>query len=135
METVGTRVREGWLHEVQRDVMALGGVVFYVLVIARSLVGPYWDLLVPLLVFGGALLLAYPLLRAVDLYLTRGLLVAVLTSYHYDDPVFAVFAGAIYVVMIGSAIGLGRPRDAIARGVALGVVVSVIGWVLAGVAE
>ncbi len=136
--TVGAPSRtfgEDWLQNVERDVMALGGVVFYALVVGRSLVGPYWDLVTPLLVLGAVLLAAYPLLRSTDLYLTRALLVGVLVSRHYDDPIFATFTAVIYVLMIVAAVRLGRPHADVTRGVALGVVASTIGWLIAGVAE
>lgn len=129
------RLSQGWIQEVERDVMALGGVVFYVLVVGRALVGPYWDLAVPLLVLGAALLVGYPLLRTTDLYLTRGLVVAVLVSRHYEDPVFATFAAVIYGLMTFFAPRLGHSAPSITRGVALGAAASGVGWVLAGATE
>jgi hypothetical protein len=128
-------LREGWVQEVQRDVMALGGAVFYARVLGRALVGPYWDLAVPLLVVGVGLLVGYPLLRNTDLYLTRGLLVAVLVSRHYDDLVFAVFATITYVLMTVFAVRLGRSVPAVVRGIALGAAASAGGWVIADLAD
>jgi hypothetical protein len=125
------RLSQDWVQEVQRDVLALGSVVFYVLVLGRALVGPFWDLATPLLVIGGALLAASPLLRSTDLYLTRALVVAVLVTRHYDDVVFGVFSGAAFVLMVLCSSRLGRPRAAIARGLALGVGSSCVGYALA----
>jgi hypothetical protein len=125
------RVSERWLHEVQRDLMALGSVVFYVLVLGRALVGPFWDLATPLLVVGVALLAVNALLSQADLYLTRALIVAVLVTRHYGDLVFGMFAAAAFVLMVLSAPGLGRSRSSIVQGLALGVVLSVAGYGLA----
>jgi hypothetical protein len=122
---------DGWLREAARDLLALGSVVFYVLVLGRALVGPYWDLAVPLAVAGAGRAIAIPVLRSTDLYLTRGLLVAVLVTRHYGDAVFGVFAAVAFVLMVVAAVGLERGRSAVARGVALGAVLSAAGYVLA----
>lgn len=114
-----------WVREVQRDVLALGSVVFYLLVVGRSLVGPFWDLVVPLLVVAAGLILAYPLLRHIDLYVTRAAVIAVLLTKHYDDDVFGLFAAVAFVALVVFAFQLGRPRATILRGLALGVVLSV----------
>jgi hypothetical protein len=125
------RVSEQWRREVQRDLMALGSVVFYLLVLGRALVGPYWDLATPLLVVGIGLLVVHPLLRSADLYLARALIVAVLVTRHYGDVVFGLFAGAAFVLMLVSAPALGRSRAAIAQGLAIGVVASGVAFLLA----
>ena len=111
--------------------LALGSIVFYLLVLGRSLIGPFWDLVVPLVVVGVVLLAATPWLRSTDLYLTRGVVVAVLVTQHYGDPVFGAFAGVAVVAMAFFAIRLGHPRAAVGRGLGLGGVLSVVGAVLA----
>jgi len=123
---------ETWVREVERDVLALGGAVFYFLVLGRSLVGPFWDLVVPLLVVAGLLIVALPLLRGTDLYLTRAMVVAVLISRHYDDVVFAIFAAVIFALMVLFAFRLDRPRSAILQGLLLGTVLAVGAYALAG---
>jgi len=128
---VRTRLPDGWVREVERDVRALGGVVFYLLVLGRALVGPFWDLAVPLVVIGVALVVAFPWLRAVDLYLTRALVAAVLVSRHYDDPVFASFAAVVFALMVVSAVRLGRPIPDVVRGVAVGAVAAAVGVAIA----
>ena len=125
------RVSRSWLREIQRDLMALGSVVFYLLVLGRALVGPYWDLAIPLLVVGVALLAVHPSLKRTDLYLTRSLIVAVLVTRHYGDLVFGLFAAVAFVLMVLSAPGLGRSRSIIVRGLALGVVASAVAFALA----
>jgi hypothetical protein len=128
---VRVRVSESWLREIQRDLMALGSVVFYLLVLGRALVGPYWDLATPLLVVGVALLAVHPLLNRADLYLTRALIVAVLVTRHYGDLVFGLFGAAAFVLMVLSAPGLGHSRSSIVQGLALGVVASGAAFALA----
>jgi hypothetical protein len=135
MDTWSLRPSETWLREVQRDVLALGSVVFYLLVLGRALVGPFWDLAIPLLVVGGGLLVATPLLRGTDLYLTRAMVLAVLVTRHYEDVVFGIFSAVAFVLMVVFALRLDRPRPAIARGLALGAVLSAGAYVLAGAVE
>jgi hypothetical protein len=125
------RVSRSWLREVQRDLMALGSVIFYLLVLGRALVGPFWDLAIPLLVVGVALLAVQPFLKEADLYLTRALILAVLVTRHYGDVVFGLFAGAAFVLMVLSALALGRSRSSIAQGLVVGVVGSGVALALA----
>jgi hypothetical protein len=130
MGLVRGRVNPGWLSEVERDVLALGGVVFYVLVLGRSLVGPFWDLVVPLTVIGLGLLLAAPLLHGTDLYVTRSAVVAVLVTLHYEDPVFGAFAAVAFAGLIAAALHLGRSRAGVVRGLVLGLVLAAVGTAL-----
>ena len=127
----GLRISDGWLREVQRDVLALGSVVFYLLVLGRALVGPFWDLAVPLVVVGAGLAAASPLLKSADLYLTRGGILAVLVTRHYGDVVFGLFAATALMSMTLFAYRLGRSGTAIARGLILGAGLSGVAYALA----
>ena len=125
------RVSERWLREVQRDLLALGSVVFYVLVLGRALVGPYWDLAIPLVVVGVVLWALHRFLEGTDLYLARALIVAVLVTRHYGDAVFGLFAAGAFVLMVLSAPALGRSGSSIVKGIVVGLVASGAAFALA----
>ncbi|HEU5084953.1 MAG TPA: hypothetical protein VFU14_16550 [Acidimicrobiales bacterium] len=126
------KLDEAWLREVARDLMALGSVVFYVLVLGRALVGPYWDLATPLAVAGAGLVAGAPLLHGVDLYVARALLVALLVTRHYGDPIFGAFAAVAFALLVLAAVWLGHGAARVAAGVGLGAVLGAAGYVAAG---
>ena len=127
--TVG--MSHGWLRRIERDVMALGSPVFYVLVIGRGLVGPFWDLVVPLVAIGAALMVGQRWLHDADLYLSRGLVVGALTTNHYGDAIFGVFAAAAFGFMVYAAQDLGSSRRAVVVGVLIGLAGAIIGLAMA----
>lgn len=131
MHTTADAMPPTWLRRTERDAMALGSPLFYFLVVGRGLVGPFWDLVVPLLIVGAALLVTHPLLRGVNLYLTRAAVLGVLTTNHYGDAVFALFAAAAYCFVVFAARDLGGTRREVLSGVLLGVCVGIIGYGLA----
>jgi len=117
--------------EIQRDILALGSPVFYFLVIARALVGPFWDLANPLLFLAPAIYLVSRLKFEANLYLSRALLMVVVITLHYGDWKFGVFSGLIWLAMVYAALQLGRSRQSVANGVGLGVVLSLVGVIIA----
>lgn len=131
MDRITAGMTQGGLRRIERDVMALGSPVFYLLTIGRGLVGPFWDLVVPLVAIGTALMVGQRWLRDADLYLTRGLVVAVLLTYHYRSVVFGVFAAAVFGFMVVASRDLGSSRGAVVGGVLVGVGGALIGFALA----
>lgn len=131
MDRITAGMTNGWLRRIERDVMALGSPVFYFLVIGRGLVGPFWDLVVPLVAIGAALMVGQRWLRDADLYLSRGLVLGVLITNHYGDALFGAFAAATFGFMVFAAQDLGRSRRAIVRGVLVGAGGAIIGCALA----
>ena len=127
----GAELTDGWLRRVERDVMALGSPVFYILVVGRGLVGPFWGLVIPLVAIGAALIVGHRWLRGADLYLTRGAVLAVLTTNHYGDARFGVFAAAAMGFMVYAARDLGGTRRELLGGSLLGVAAASIGYGLA----
>lgn len=117
--------------EIQRDILALGSPVFYFLVIARALVGPFWDLANPLVFLAPIVFLLSYFKFPADLYLSRALLMVVVISLHYGDWKFAMFSGLVWSAMIYAALKLGRSPQSIVYGAVLGVALSIAGFFIA----
>lgn len=129
------KLSDNWNKEVQRDILALGSPVFYFLTIGRALVGPFWDLFNPLIILAVALFVisrAYPL---IDLYIARGLVLAVMITRHYNDILFGLFALVAIVLMVASALNIGKSKPAVKRGIWLGIALSAVGYPLAAASE
>ena len=131
MPRITSRLDRDWVQRLERDVLALGSVVFYVLVVGRGLVGPFWDLVVPLVAIAALFMVGRRWLRDVDLYVARALVLAVLVTRHYADVLFGLFAVVILAFLVFAALDLGGSRREVKRGAAVGVAAGGLGYVLA----
>jgi len=129
------RINDNWKREIQRDILALGSPVFYFLVIARALVGPFWDLANPLLILAPVLYLISRSKLEVDLYLSRSLLMIVVITMHYGDIKFGLFSGLIWLAMVNAASNLGRNKGQITGGILLGAVLAIVGAFIANLSS
>jgi hypothetical protein len=120
-----------WTKEIQRDILALGSPVFYFLVIARALVGPFWDLANPLVFLAPVVLLASYLKLSADLYIARAVLMTAVITKHYNDVLFGVFAGIVVILMMISSLRLGSATSRVRNGFALGTILAIIGIFIA----
>lgn len=120
-----------WIKQAERDVLALGSVVFYFLVIGRALVGPFWDLFTPLIIVAVILVTVNQFYKDIDLYLTRAMVVGSMTTQHYSDVIFGLFALVLLAVMVFASYNQGNSRPKIIRGLMLGLVLSTIFYPLA----
>jgi len=50
---------KNWKKEVVRDILAIAGVPFFLIILARALVGPYWDFVYQISIAGALLLLCW----------------------------------------------------------------------------
>ena len=92
-----------WKEEIARDIIALGSIIFYSLVVVRALIGPFWIFFYFLIIAAAVLFLIFLMHRKFDTYVSRGLILAVGTSFFYKNSLFAIFAFLIYVLMILSS--------------------------------
>jgi hypothetical protein len=121
-------ISKNWRKEIARDLISLGSIIFYTLVIARALVGPFWSFLTFLCFSGLVLLLIYVLHREFELYLARGIILAIGTSFFYRDFIFTLFVLVIYILMIFSSSFLGNSNLKIFKGIILGMLSTVAGY-------
>jgi len=120
-----------WKREIARDILALGSIVFFILVFARSLIGPFEILVFQLLFSGSVFILAALFFDNYDGYVSRALALTVFLSLFYQDNGFSFFAVLAFVGLIVSANYLGSARGRVLKGVVVGVVATVVGYFLA----
>lgn len=117
-----------WKKEIARDLLALGSVPFYALVIARAFVGQFVPFIVQLCV---ALPCVFLLSRLIDFdrHVSRALVLLVFVSAFYWNLYFALFALAIYVLIVWSAVFLKKGDRRVIMAVVFGVVSSLVAYV------
>ncbi|MBT6690091.1 hypothetical protein HN903_04020 [archaeon] len=108
-----------WLKEVARDLVALGSVPFFVLVLVRvwMLNNPVYFLqfVTSGVVFG----LMFLWIRQ-DVYAGLGLIVLVFTSLYYGDFLYVVFGSVAYCLLVVSLFYLEKDWRKILFGVVVG---------------
>lgn len=115
-----------WKKEAARDIIALGSVTFYLIVMARAVVGRHWPFLLQLVV-ALALLLILPLfIKDIDSYLARAAVLVIFTSFFYVDTFFTIFVVVVFALMIISQIYLEVKVKTVVRGVLMGVFSAIV---------
>jgi hypothetical protein len=120
-----------WIKETARDIIALGSIVFYFLVVGRALVGPFWVFFTFLCSSAAALLIIYFLHKGFETYIARGIILAIGTSYFYGDMIFTLFASAVYILMVISSSFLGNSIKKIIKGIIFGLISTGVGYLIA----
>lgn len=129
------RFKISWNKEIQRDILALGSPVFYFLTVGRALVGPFWDLLNPLIVLAAVVYAVSGVYPLINLYIARGIVLATLVTRHYNDIIFGVFALVALVMMIMAALSINNNKTSVVQGVWLGIVLSLIAYPIAVISD
>ncbi len=128
--TESLKISNNIKEEVARDLIALGGLPFYFLVIVRSSIGDYFTFLCQILI---ALLVLYLISKVVknsNLHIARGFILVIFTSIFYEALPFTIFSILVWGCMIISLRYLKIDNKEIIKGVASGVVSVIIAYTL-----
>jgi len=91
---------ESWKKEFARDMRAMGSLPFYVIVFIRTLIGNYPPIIYQLIIAFFVLGLSAMVLKPVDKYVGRGLILFVFISLFYKEPMFTVFTAFLWVGLL-----------------------------------
>jgi len=119
-----------WLKELARDIIALGSLPFYLLVIARTVIGVY-ELFLLQLVTALVVLTAVSFFVKANMHIARGFVVFAFTSIFYKHMPFTLFAFAAWILALASVFYLKKPTKSIIIGVILGVAATAVAYFLA----
>lgn len=119
-----------FLRESARDSLALGSIVFLILVVARALLGPYLNLVYQLIISSIALLILSFFIKDFEYHLALGFVLIVFTLLFYNYLPYHIFSVIVYIIMIISAMYLGDTKKRIIKGVVLGIISTVVGYLL-----
>ena len=117
-------------EEIYRDLVALGGLPFYLLVAARAAIGPYPAFLCQVVIALPMLILLARLVPKSNRHIARALILVVFTSIFYESPLFTAFSTLVWAGMIFSLVRLRTPAKEITRGIALGAASAAAGYFL-----
>ena len=108
-----------WMKIIARDLIAIGGIPFFILVLVRVYLLNNPDYFLQFVV-AGIIFIALFLLLKQNIYAGLGLIVLTFTSLYYEDFIFSAFGTGAYVLLLVSLIYLKEDLWKIILGVILG---------------
>src|SRR3989338_5041757 len=125
-------LEKNWKKEFARDCIALGGIFFYALVVARVAMLQNWNYVFQF-VFAAAVfvLLAAAFRFKVEAHAGLGFILLVLISLYYKNMFFTIFALIVYILLIVSLFYLKVEKSRIWKGILAGAISTAIGYYIA----
>lgn len=124
--------RENWKQEIARDAMAFGSILFYFIVIIRSVIGKYMPFVYQLLIALAILIALSFVIKKANHHIARAIPLVVFTSLFYQENLFTVFAALLLVFMLGATIYIKEKKEAVVKGIILGLFAALASYYLSG---
>ncbi|MBT7102186.1 hypothetical protein HN935_01610 [archaeon] len=119
---------DGWLKVLARDLIALGGLPFFVLVLVRVWMLDNMAYFLQFAIAGVIFGLLFLFVKQ-DVYAGLGLIVLVFTSLYYGDFLYSVFGSVAYCLLLVSLFYLERDWKRVIFGVLIGAVGSGVSFI------
>ena len=116
-----------WFREFARDVIALGSIPFFLLVLVRIWILPNPEFLAQFIIAGILFLVTFLIFKQ-NLYSGLALIILIFTSLHYADQKFTIFASLMYILLVSSLFYLKKDKKEIIRGIFFGVLSTAISY-------
>lgn len=110
-----------WVKTGARDLIAIGGVPFFILVLVRIYIIQDPTYFNQFLIAGVVFLVAFLFLKQ-ETHSGLGLIVLVFLSLHYNDRLFTIVGSVAYVLAIAGLFYLKKDTKKVLLGILLGVV-------------
>ncbi|MBI2652551.1 hypothetical protein HYX00_03750 [Candidatus Woesearchaeota archaeon] len=117
-----------WLKEISRDLLALGSIPFYFLVVIRAIIGKYNAFVYQMLIAAIAVFILYFVIKDSNLHIARSFTILIFTSLFYKEAIFTTFAFLAWVLLLVSAYYIKRKIGSVFRGIIIGVIGSLAGY-------
>src|SRR3989338_8308530 len=117
-------MKTSWLKEIARDLLALGSIPFYFLVVIRAVIGRYNVFVYQMLIAAVVIFVLYFIIKNSSIHVARALAAVVFTSLFYKETLYTVFAALIWVLLLVSAYYLKRSLGFVLRGIVTGIISS-----------
>jgi len=123
-------MKKDWKYEIARDSMAFGSILFYLIVIVRSLIGEYLIFVYQLLIALAVLVLSSFIIKNTNHHLARAFVIVVFTSIFYKDNFFTFFAILLWIFITVAAFYMKLNKKSIYQGIVLGIIAALVGYYL-----
>src|SRR3989338_4727175 len=119
-----------WLKEIARDLLALGSIPFYFLVVIRAVIGEYNVFVYQMVIAALVIFVLNFIIKDSSMHVARALSAVVFTSMFYKEGIFAFFAMLVWFLLLISAYYIKRNISFVVRGVIVGAISSAAGHYL-----
>lgn len=116
--------------ELARDFIALGGIPFYLLVVARLTLPPIdWTYMLQF-VFAAIVFTLFTIAFRfkIEVHAGLGIILLVLISLYYKNMFFTIFAVLVYIILVSSLFYLKAGKARIWKGILIGLVSIAVGY-------
>jgi hypothetical protein len=124
-------MKKEWVKEIARDLIALGGIPFFILVIVRVFILPDYHYIFQF-VFGGILFFILNFLFKSNNHSGLGIILLFFVSKHYGDIKFTILASIMYLLLIVSLFYLKEDKIKVFKGIFFGTISIIISYFLTG---
>jgi len=124
-------MKTSWLKEIARDLIALGSIPFYFLVVIRAVIGKYNVFVYQMVIAAIVIFILYFIIKNSNLHIGRALVILVFTSLFYKEMLFTTFTALIWILLLVSAYYLKRSFGFVFRGILIGILSSLAGYYVA----
>ena len=124
-------VEKSWLKEIARDLLALGSIPFYFLVVIRVLILKDKIFIYQLAMAAISIFVLYFIIKEANLHIARSFVVLVFVNLVYKETIFGIFSVLIWIFVLISARYLKKSTSSIFRGIVIGIASSLAGYYIA----
>ena len=125
-------MKKDWKHELARDTIAFGSILFYLIVIIRATIGEFDLFLYQLLIALAVLIILSFIIKNANHHVARALPLVVFTIIFYKDNLFTIFVSLLFIIFLGAAYHIKVKKEAIVKGIIIGVIAALVGYYLSG---
>jgi len=115
--------KKEWVRETARDLIALGSVPFFILVLVRVWLLNKPEFFMQFIISGGLFLILFIILKP-NIYAGLGAIALIFTSLYYQDIKYTSFAIPVYILLVASLFYLKYDKKKIIFGVLGGLIIS-----------
>tara|TARA_Y100000294_G_scaffold19342_1_gene16542 strand:+ start:51 stop:437 length:387 start_codon:yes stop_codon:yes gene_type:complete len=120
-------MKKEWIRETARDIIALGSIPFFILVLVRVLLieKPFYFYQ---FLIAGIIFLLFMIILKYNLYSGLGFIILVFTNLYYNEFKFLIFSILVYIGLILSLFYIKEEKYKIIKGILFGVISSGISY-------
>ena len=124
-------MRQWWIKELARDLIALGSIPFLLLTIARvSMFSVYYPMQ---FIISGTLFFILRMIFRAEYHAGLGFILFTFISLYYQSVIFCVFAFVVYMGMVLALFYLKKDKRVILNGIVLGLICTALGYFIVSV--
>ena len=122
-------MKREWIKDITRDLVALGSIPFFILVLVRVYLLDKPEYFGQFLV-AGIILIVLAIFMKISLYSGLGFVILVFTNLYYQDTRFLIFSVIAYILLVVALFNIKDKKQGIIKGIFFGIITSGVSYYL-----